>query len=173
MVVRREVNEGDFIVNAFILILLTVVQAVAFADDKIGLRCLVEVDKKVVDVSYSASKSKMELTRSSDGTLFGSSFEGRLIISLAGTELLNRQVDATAEEYGVIIEADKLVYANLNIEDTSGEFSKEETFFITFGQSFDESSPSFTTDSKLRALGGGRKFPRSYPAHCHSFQSKE
>lgn len=152
----------------FVLITLAFVSTITWAGDNVGLKCSVNIDGKMLEISYSAIKSKMELTQSGDGTLFGSSFDGTLILRLDGVEVLNRQVDAAAEEYGVIVQGDQLIYANLSIEDESGEFSSEEFFFITFGSSFDEKLSSYTTDSKRKDIGGGQKFPQTFPASCKS-----
>lgn len=152
------------------LIFLTLVlaSAAASAGENVGIQCSTHIEGKTLEVSYSASKSRMELTRSADGTLFGSSFDGTLILNLNGVEILNQKADAAAEEYGVIVQGDQLLYANLNVEDEAGDFSNEGSFFITFGKSFDERSPSYTTDSKRKEIGGGRKFPKTFPAICKS-----
>ena len=141
----------------------------AWAGDVLGLSCSIDVGGKRLEVSYSGHKSRMHLTRSGDGALLGSSYDGRLTITIDGVEILNRKTDAAAEEYGVVIREDRMVYANLSVEDSDGIFSNEEFFFVTFGQSLDQEGQHYVTDSRLSEMGGGNRFPKTHKASCRSY----
>lgn len=150
-------------------LLISILSVDAFAKVEYSLKCSTKVSDKILSVSYTAEFKRMDLTQLEDGTSFGSSFGGVLKLTLDGELLLNRKIDAAAEEYGVVIKDGKLVYVNSNIREISGQFSDEEFFFITFGQSLDDSSAFYTTDSKVSEIGGGKKIPESIPADCESF----